>query len=71
MKGHRRKRSKNIGPQRAVNQRAVRGGRATSRKGRKYAANQKRIKQRAVPALRYVGREGGRDYYATVKKRKR
>ena len=67
----RRKHSRNIRAQKAVKQRAVRGGKATSRKGKKYKATQKRVSQPSVPALRHVGREGGRDYYATVKKRKR
>ena len=67
----RRKRAKGIRPQRAVKQKAVRGGKVTSRRGRKYKATQKRVAQPSVPALRHVGREGGRDYYATVRKRKR
>ena len=65
-----RGKGKTIGPQKAVNQRSVRAGKTTNAKGRKSLANQKRVKQRSVPSLRYIGSEGGRQYFATKKKRR-
>ena len=55
--------------QKAVRQRAVRGGKVGTARGRR-TASQKGIRQKAVPAMKWIGREGGRDYFRTVKRRK-
>ena len=55
--------------QKAVRQRAVRGGKVGTARGRR-TASQEGIRQKAVPALRWIGKADGRDYYRTIKRRK-
>ena len=59
-----------IRAQRAVNQRAVRGGKSLTRTGKRRTARQSRVQKRSVPEMRWIGRDSGRDYYRTVKRRK-
>ena len=59
-----------INPQRAVTQKAVRGGKVTTAKGKRLTANQKRVQQKSVPKLTHIGSQGGYSYYRTSRKRK-
>ena len=67
-----RKRPSVIHPQKAVTQKAVRGGKITTAKGKRVTATQKRVAQKAAPKLIHLGSEGGWTYYKTrVPKRQR
>ena len=63
-------RRKVINPQREVVQKAVRGGKITTAKGKRVTATQKRVQQKAVPKLTHIGSQGGYSYYRTSRKRK-
>ena len=67
----RKKRSSSIGPQRGVTQKAVRGGKITTTKGKRVTATQKRVAQKAVPKLIRIGSGGGHTYYKTSTRRKK
>ena len=66
----RKRRAKNIGPQRRVAQKAVHGGKITTAKGMRVKANQKRVQQKAVPELTRIGSDGGYSYYKGKTRRK-